>query len=60
MTATWKLPDGTVARVDTIPAGQLKGDLLWPGMVLNADGVAVQWPGWRQLEAVRFPAASRA
>ncbi len=55
VTATWKLPDGTVVRVDTIPAGQLKGDLLWPGMVLNADGVAVQWPGWRQLEASDFP-----
>ena len=55
VTATWKLPDGTVVRVDTIPAGQLKGDLLWPGMVLNADGVAIQWPGWRQLEATDFP-----
>ena len=55
VTATWKLPDGTVVRVDTIPAGQLTGDLLWPGMVLNANGVAIGWPGWRELKQSDFP-----
>ena len=57
VTATWRTQDGTVARVDTIPAGQLTGTLLWPGMVLNAQGVAVGWPGWRDLQPSDFPLA---
>jgi uncharacterized repeat protein (TIGR01451 family) len=55
VTVTWRTQDGTVARVDTIPAGQLSGDLLWPGMVLNSDGIAISWPGWRALEPSDFP-----
>jgi uncharacterized repeat protein (TIGR01451 family)/LPXTG-motif cell wall-anchored protein len=48
LTITWRSQDGTVVRVDTIPAGQTSGRILWPGMVLNSDGVAVGWPGWRE------------
>ena len=57
MTATWRTQDGTVVRVDTIPAGQLTGTLLWPGIVLNAQGIAVGWPGWRDLQPSDFPLA---
>lgn len=55
VTATWRTQDGTVARVDTIPPGQLSGRLLWPGITLNADGVGIGWPGWRTLAASDFP-----
>src|SRR6478609_3960717 len=55
VTVTWTTQDGTVARVDTIPAGQTSGTLLWPGIILNADGIAVGWPGWRTLEQSDFP-----
>ena len=55
VTVTWRTQDGTVARVDTIPAGQTSGSLLWPGIVLNADGIAIGWPGWRSLEPSDFP-----
>ena len=55
VTVTWRTQDGTVARVDTIPAGQTSGSLLWPGIVLNADGIAIGWPGWRALEPSDFP-----
>lgn len=57
VTATWRTESGTVARVDTIPAGQTTGSLLWPGMVLNTDGVAIGWPGWRDLQPSDFPLA---
>ena len=46
-----------MVRVDTIPAGQKTGSLLWPGMVLNADGVGIGFPGWRPLQQSDFPLA---
>jgi len=52
---TWRTQGGTVARIDTIPAGQTSGSLLWPGIILNADGIAIGWPGWRSLEPSDFP-----
>ena len=55
VTVTWRTQDATVARVDTIPAGQTTGSLLWPGIVLNPDGIAIGWPGWRSLEPSDFP-----
>ena len=55
VTVTWRTQDGTVARVDTIPAGQTSGSLLWPDIILNADGIAIGWPGWRSLEPSDFP-----
>ncbi len=55
VTITWRTQDNTVARVDTIPAGQTSGRLLWPGMVLNGDGIAIQWPGWRKAEQGEVP-----
>ena len=55
VTVTWRAQDGSVIRVDTIPAGQTSGTLLWPGIVLNADGIAIGWPGWRALEPSDFP-----
>ncbi|WP_368259250.1 hypothetical protein, partial [Blautia wexlerae] len=57
VTVTWRTAAGTVVRVDAIPAGQLTGELLWPGMVLNGDEVAVGWPGWRSLVPSDFPLA---
>ena len=57
VTVTWRTADGTVARVDTIPAGQSTGSLLWPGMVINTDGVGIGFPGWRPLVPSDFPLA---
>ena len=44
-TITWVHPGGT----DVVLADQpLSGSLLWPGTVLDAQGHAVDWPGWTQ------------
>ena len=41
-TVTWHNPSGA----DVVPTDQpLKGTLIWPGTVLNAAGVATDWPG---------------
>ncbi|MFC4223944.1 DUF11 domain-containing protein [Lysinibacter cavernae] len=55
VTATWRQADGTLVRVDTIPAGQTSGSLLWPGAVVNDDDIAVGWPGWRVVKEGETP-----
>jgi len=42
---TWVNPDGD----DVVLADQpLEGDLVWPGTVVGADGLATDWPNWTQ------------
>ena len=50
------VPDGDAIRVDTIPAGgALTGKMLWPGAAVDADGIGIAWPGWRQVRVGETP-----
>jgi gliding motility-associated-like protein len=40
----WRRMDGTVVRELTNQA--LTGQLLWPGAVVDANGIPTAWPGW--------------
>jgi len=43
-TITWRKKDGTI--VEEITNQSLSGQLLWPGAVLDSNGVCIAWPGW--------------
>lgn len=55
VTATWRDKNGAVARVDVIPLDELQGKLLWPGGVVDEDGVSIGWPGWREAREGETP-----
>ncbi|SDS81547.1 LPXTG-motif cell wall anchor domain-containing protein/conserved repeat domain-containing protein [Paraoerskovia marina] len=55
ITATWRDADGDVVQVDEIPLDQLTGRLLWPGGVVNEDGISIGWPGWREAREGETP-----
>ncbi len=55
VTIEWSDSSGTVIQIDLDNAtssinglGQevLTGQVLWPGMVLDGSGIAIDWPGW--------------
>ncbi|HWJ84038.1 MAG TPA: peptidase [Cellulomonas sp.] len=46
---TWLNPGGDDYVQDNLP---LSGTVLWPGAVQDADGNAVDWPGWRLEDGV--------
>ena len=47
VTITWLNPAGDDVVLSDLP---LSGRILWPGAVTNADGDAVDWPGWRLVD----------
>lgn len=47
ITVTWYDLNGNVAQVDTLPAGTTTAHITWPGATLNADGIAIGFPGYR-------------
>ena len=53
LTVTFVNPGGADVVYDNLPAGvpnatgvHYEGQVLWPGVVLDADGNIVDWPGW--------------
>jgi hypothetical protein len=49
VTVTWTSADGSLTKVETIPADELTGRLLWPGAAVDANGIPYQFPGWRPI-----------
>ncbi|MEJ3403575.1 VWA domain-containing protein [Rathayibacter sp. YIM 133350] len=47
VTVTWTSADGTQTETRTIDPGQLSGRMLWPGALVDANGVGIGYPGWR-------------
>ncbi|WP_394551101.1 hypothetical protein ACDF64_10640 [Agromyces sp. MMS24-JH15] len=54
ITVTWVSADDGIHPVQTetrtIPFDQLDGRMLWPGAVVDANGVPSLWPGYRPLQ----------
>jgi uncharacterized repeat protein (TIGR01451 family) len=47
VTFEWLNANGDVIRTDTVPAAEtMHGTHVWPGVVLDADGNVIDWPGW--------------
>ncbi len=47
VTATWLNGDKTVLTAQPVVHGlPLEGEILWPGAVVDAQGNALDWPGW--------------